>query len=204
MKRQQFEELALPHLDAVYRMAVHLTRDTHEAADLAQETFVRAFKAASRFREVGAGIRPWLFKILRNAFYTRSAKASRTPVAVADLSGTVNESPGPGEAEPAWDLAALDWEQVDDRLKAAVDGLRPEYRTVLLLWGVEGMRYREIAEVEQVPIGTVMSRLFRTRRILMKQLTGCSPPRARQVEAPDAQAAPARKKHEGAVERDAA
>ena len=76
----------------------------------------------------------------------------------------------PDEAAPAWNLASLDWEQVDERLKAAIERLRPEYRTVLLLWGVEGLKYRQIAEIQDIPIGTVMSRLHRARSILTSQL----------------------------------
>ena len=66
----------------------------------------------------------------------------------------------------------MDWEHVDDRLKAAIDRLKPEYRSVLLLWGVEGLKYREIADIQDVPIGTVMSRLHRARTILSEELTG--------------------------------
>ena len=79
--------------------------------------------------------------------------------------------PGPDEPPPAWDLESLAWEHVDQRLKASIAQLRPEYRSVLLLWGVDGMKYREIAEIQEIPIGTVMSRLHRARSILAKQLT---------------------------------
>ncbi|MEO0587556.1 MAG: sigma-70 family RNA polymerase sigma factor, partial [Planctomycetota bacterium] len=75
-----------------------------------------------------------------------------------------------GEGEPAWDLASLDWEQVDDRLKAAVQELPDHYREVLLLWAVEGLKYREIADVLGVALGTVMSRLYRARAILTEKL----------------------------------
>jgi len=71
---------------------------------------------------------------------------------------------------PCWDLSTLDWEQVDDRLKKALDDLPDHYRTVLLLWAVEGLKYREVAEVLDVPLGTVMSRLYRARSILSEQL----------------------------------
>ncbi len=83
-----------------------------------------------------------------------------------------SDGPAPDEPPPAWDLESLDWEHVDERLKTAIGELRPEYRSVLLLWGVEGMRYREIAESQGIPIGTVMSRLHRARNILAKQLSG--------------------------------
>jgi RNA polymerase sigma-70 factor (ECF subfamily) len=170
MDRKQFETLSLEHLDALYGMALQLSRRPDEAADLVQETYLKALAAAERFEETGGGIRPWLFKILHNVFYTRASKARRQATAVEDLFDAVSAETAPGEPRPAWDLASLDWEQVDGRLKAAIERLRPEYRTVLLLWGVEGLKYREIAEIEAVPIGTVMSRLHRARTILAEEL----------------------------------
>ncbi|MHC4947170.1 MAG: sigma factor-like helix-turn-helix DNA-binding protein, partial [Planctomycetota bacterium] len=101
---------------------------------------------------------------------TRIGREKRQPTAVEDLPGATSAEPAPDEPMPAWNLAARDGEHVDERLKTAIAQPRPEYRTVLLLWGVEGMKYREIAEVESVPIGTVMSRLHRARSILAVQL----------------------------------
>lgn len=170
MDRADFEPLALSHLDALYRLALQLVRHPDEAADLVQETYLKALRVAERFEEQGGGMRPWLFKILHNVFYTRIAKAKRAPLPVDEVHGASAQEPAPDEPEPAWDLSRLDWEHVDERLKSAIDGLRPEYRTVLLLWAVEGLKYREIAEVQDVPIGTVMSRLHRARSILASQL----------------------------------
>src|SRR5690606_34683081 len=82
--------------------------------------------------------------------------------------------PTPEEA-PAWDLASLDWEYVDDRLKHAIQELPEHYREVLLLWAVEGLKYREIADVLDVPLGTVMSRLYGARTILKQKLTEVEP-----------------------------
>ncbi len=170
MTRVEFENLALQYYDDVNRMAMHLVRHPDEALDLVQETYLKALKVADGFEERGGGMRSWLFKILHNAFYTRFSKAKREPIAIEEFQGAAATSAGPGEPAPAWNLAALDWEQVDERLKDAIDRLRPEYRTVLLLWGVEEMKYGEIAEAEDVPIGTVMSRLHRARRILAGEL----------------------------------
>ncbi len=170
MNREHFETLALEHLDAVYRLALQLVRHPDEAADLVQETYLKALGAADRFREQGGGMRPWLFKILHNVFYTRLAKSKRAPLSMEELRGTQAEAPAPDEPGPAWNLAGLDWEQVDERLKVAIEDLRPEYRTVLLLWAVEGLKYREIAQIQEIPIGTVMSRLHRARSILAEQL----------------------------------
>lgn len=170
VERTEFEHLALEHLDALYRLALQLVRHPDEASDLVQETYLKALRVAEGFHETGGGMRPWLFKILHNVFYTRLAKARRGPVSVEDFHDTADAGPAPGEPEPARDLSTLDWEHVDERLKQALDRLRPEYRTVLLLWGVEGLKYRQIAEIQGVPIGTVMSRLHRARAILADQL----------------------------------
>ena len=170
MDRTAFETLALEQLDAVYRLALQLGRHPDEASDLVQETYLKALRVADRFEEQGGGIRPWLFKILHNVFYTRLARAKRAPVPVDDLQGAIAETPRPDEPGPAWDLRNLDWEHVDERLKSAIENLRPEYRAVLLLWAVEGLKYREIADVQEIPIGTVMSRLHRARAILANQL----------------------------------
>jgi RNA polymerase sigma-70 factor (ECF subfamily) len=164
-----FRELALEQLDAVYRMAMHLSRHPDEAAELTQETYLKAFKAEHRFELREAGIRPWLFKILHNNFFTRYQKKKREPTIADDLAPAAVESEL-DHPPPAWDLEHLDWEQVDDRLKHAIADLPEPYRAVLLLWAVEGLKYREIAEVLDVALGTVMSRLYRARAILSEQL----------------------------------
>jgi RNA polymerase sigma-70 factor (ECF subfamily) len=169
MESAAFRELALAELDSVHRMAYHLAGNQEDAADLVQETYLRALGAEDRFELREQGIRPWLFRILHNAFYTKLGKDRRAPA----LSENLQLEAGEGESEdgaPAWDLASLNWEQVDERLKEAIDELQPAYREVLLLWAVEGLKYKEIAEAVDVPLGTVMSRLYRARSILSGQL----------------------------------
>ncbi|MCH7961596.1 MAG: sigma-70 family RNA polymerase sigma factor [Planctomycetes bacterium] len=177
MERATFEKLALEHLDAVYRMACHLTRNPETAQDLVQDVFVRALNpsAVERFEDRGdeagsGGIRSWLFTICHNVFYSHTKRESRAPAAVADFFDEQSTEALPDDPAPAWDLASFDWEQVDERLKAAIDDLTDDYREVLLLWGVEGLKYREIAEILSVPIGTVMSRLHRARKILADRI----------------------------------
>lgn len=156
-------------MDSVYRMAMHLSRHPDEASELMQETYLKAFKAEGRFELGDRGVRPWLFKILHNNFYTRYQKKKREPTIADDLI----QNSVPSELDhppPAWDLEHMDWEQVDDRLKNAIDELPEHYREVLLLWAVEGLKYREVAEVLDVPLGTVMSRLYRARSILSEKL----------------------------------
>jgi RNA polymerase sigma-70 factor (ECF subfamily) len=166
---EEFRELLLAEMDPVYRMAMHLARRPDEAADLVQETYLKAMRAQSTFRMTERGVRPWLFKILHNAFFSRVEKARRETPAGDGLpdDGALGDVDSP---PPAWDLASLDWEQVDDRLKRAIDELPAHYREVLLLWAVEGLKYREVADVLDVPLGTVMSRLHRTRAILSEKL----------------------------------
>lgn len=170
MERDRFEELSLSHLDAVYRMALQLTRHPDEATDLVQETYLKALRVAERFEETGGGMRPWLLKILHNVFYTRVGQAKKRPALMQELPEAASNEPGPDEPVPAWSVASLQWDHVDERLKAAIEGLRPEYGSVLLLWAVEGLKYREIAQIQDIPIGTVMSRLHRARGILSEEL----------------------------------
>jgi RNA polymerase sigma-70 factor, ECF subfamily len=172
MERPEFERLALEHLEAVYRMAFHLTRNADASEDLVQEVYVRALKpgAVAGFQTMGGGMRAWLFAIAHNVFYSKAKRDGRGPRSVAEFFGEAGDEALPGEPPPAWDLASLDWEQVDARLKLAIDELRPEYREVLLMWGVEELKYREIAVILNVPIGTVMSRLHRARKLVADRL----------------------------------
>ncbi len=181
MERQEFEKLALEHLDAVYRLAVSLTRDPEEAEDLVQETYARALRpnTVERFQDksVGGdggtgGMRSWLFTICHNVFYSKRKRDARAPLAVDEFYDASSTERLPGEPGPVWTRAELDWEQVDERLRDAIDDLRPEYREVLLMWSVDGLKYREIAEILEVPIGTVMSRLHRARKLLADVLLG--------------------------------
>jgi RNA polymerase sigma-70 factor (ECF subfamily) len=157
-------------MDAVYRMARRLAPDEAEAEDLVQETFLRAYRAFDDFELREYGAKPWLLKILYNVFCTHRGKQSRERVAVdgpgvealaTDSGGTTLGETGTGE---------VDWEQFDDEIKLAVEALQPEYRAVLLLWALEELSYKEIAEVCDIPIGTVMSRLYRGRQQVGRQL----------------------------------
>ncbi len=174
MERVEFEKLALEHLDAVYRMAFHLTRRAEDAEDLVQDVYVRAMRpgVVERFEEsVGSGgMRAWLFAICHNVFYTKVKRAAKHPKAVEEFYTASSTERAPDEAPPVWDQGSLDWEHVDGRLRGVIDGLKDEYREVLMLWGVDGLKYREIAMILDVPIGTVMSRLHRARKLVADAL----------------------------------
>lgn len=163
-----FEKVAMPHLDSVYRMARRLTGNETEADDLVQETFLRAYRAFETFQLRQYGAKPWLLKILHNTFYTRIGRQARQPVAMEDVD--LNEVAETEQNITSGFAANLNWEGVDQELKGAVNALAPEYREVLLLWAIEGLAYKEIAEVCDVAIGTVMSRLFRARQQVSEKL----------------------------------
>jgi RNA polymerase sigma-70 factor (ECF subfamily) len=162
--------LALPHLDSVYRMARALGSDAAEADDLVQETFTRAYRAFDRFELHEFGAKPWLLRILQNVFYTAKGKQRREPRLLEDidLSHFVDELSW-SERMPV-SAGGLDWDHFDEELKSAVAQLQPEYRIVLLLWSIEGLSYREIADLCECALGTVMSRLYRARRTVGRRL----------------------------------
>ncbi len=165
---EQFEQLALVHLDSVFRMARRLARDESEADDLVQETYVRAFRAFGKFELREHGMKPWLLKILHNCFYTHRGKTNRQPTSLDDA--TIEQFRDTGVAVVETSAAEVDWDAIDEELKHAVDGIPEDYRVVLLLWSFEELSYKEIAEICDVPVGTVMSRLFRARRLLADKL----------------------------------
>jgi RNA polymerase sigma-70 factor (ECF subfamily) len=165
----EFEELALPHLDSLYRTALRLTRSEQDAEDLVQDTYLRAFRAFDSFQE-GTNCRAWLYKILTNSNINRFRKAVASPERVNfdDVKPFV-ASPQEPETASAADTEALG-EILDDELKAALETVPESFRTPVLLSSVEGLSYQEIARVLDCPIGTVMSRIFRGRRILREAL----------------------------------
>lgn len=156
-------------MDSVYRLAVSLCRRADQADDLVQETYLRAFRSKNDFQLTEHGLRPYLFKILHSAFYTRLHKDSRQPKALPQQEPPLD--PAAADEVVHSDLSTLDWERVDDRLKHAIDELPLPHRTAFLLCAVEGLRYREISDVMDVPVGTVMSRLHRARQLLAARLT---------------------------------
>jgi RNA polymerase sigma-70 factor (ECF subfamily) len=176
MDVDSFHKLVLPEVESVHRLAYHLCRDRHEAEDLVQETYLRALKAARSF-ELGAfGVKPWLFKILHNTLHrrrTRDRLARETLKREWDRKSM--EQFGAGVSYPSIQDSAkvgdLNWDGLDERLCQAIRLLPAAHRTVFLLSAVEDLKYREIAEVVGVPVGTVMSRLSRARTVLAAQLS---------------------------------
>ena len=169
---RRFQEVALPHLDAAYNLARWLARNDDDAQDIVQEAYLRAFKSFAGFR--GESGRPWLLAIVRNTCYTwlKQRRSAQLDVPYDDELD-VNDSaveffPGGHAGDPANIFAASEDRRLFD---AALAGLPVEFREAVVLRDVEDMSYKEIAIVTAAPIGTVMSRLSRGRRMLYAALT---------------------------------
>jgi RNA polymerase sigma-70 factor, ECF subfamily len=156
-----FEELALPLFEQLYNLAHWLTQDTSEAEDLVQETYAKALRGFCSF-QAGTNFRAWMYRILRNSFLS-SRTGLKTTVAFDEESPAVNDGAENRTPESAL-LAQSDRELV----QRALAELPIHFREILLLCEVEEMSYQEIAEALSIPIGTVMSRLFRARAALRK------------------------------------
>jgi RNA polymerase sigma factor (sigma-70 family) len=167
-KFSRFEQAILPHLDAAYNLARWLMRDENEAADAVQEACLRALRFIGGFR--GGDGRLWLLAIVRNACYSRLKRgASREDQTEFD-----DEIHSP-ESEAANPEVLLERSRNSQTLRHALEELPEEFREVIVMRELEGMGYKEIAEVAGVPIGTVMSRLARTRERLRRALTATLP-----------------------------
>ncbi len=171
MADDAFEREALSFLDALYRTGLRMTRSEADAEDLVQETYIRAFRHRDQFTP-GTNLKAWLFRILTNTFintYRRKASHPQT-TELDDVEETAlyrhMTGAGASTSEPEQEL--LD-SIVDTEVQQALDELPERFREVVLL-DVEGFSYKEIAEMLEIPIGTVMSRLHRGRRALQKRL----------------------------------
>ena len=166
-----FEAEALVHADALYGAALRMTRDRADAEDLLQETFLKAYRAYGRFEE-GTNLRAWLFRILTNTYISTYRKRQRGPqvLDVEDVEDLYlhRRLAATGLSSSAED-AALERLTAPEVL-AALDELPEQFRLAVLLSDVEQFSYKEIAEITDVPIGTVMSRIHRGRKALQKAL----------------------------------
>jgi RNA polymerase sigma-70 factor (ECF subfamily) len=166
-KRRAFEEEALPHLDTVFRVAVRLAGDEAQAEDLVQETMLKAFRSWHQYRP-GTNVRAWLLTILRHTFINEYRKR-RKVVAELDVSEVEAWTVFPEVQEVDPEGRFFD-QIVDAEVLHAIDALPDEFRETLTLSDVQGLTYAEIAEITEVPVGTVKSRLFRARQALQRQL----------------------------------
>jgi RNA polymerase sigma-70 factor (ECF subfamily) len=155
--RSRFDDLVKPHLDAAHNLARWLLRDPNDAQDAVQEAALRAFRFVDSLQ---GGAKAWLLSIVRNACFTRMSRERPSEQFDEELHGSVEIDPEL-LAQRAADRALIDEE---------LEKLPPEFREALVLRELEGLSYKEIAQVAGVPIGTVMSRLSRARRLLMRAL----------------------------------
>jgi RNA polymerase sigma-70 factor (ECF subfamily) len=157
MNKSDFEQVFLPHLDAAYNLARWLTRDPSDADDVVQESFMRAFRFYNGFK--GGDSRAWLLKIVRNTFYTWLRK-NRPREIFYELDEDRHEA-------VSGDPEAVLQENIDKQfLRKLLEGLPPAYREIIVLRDLEGLSYKEISSVTELPLGTVMSRLARARKRL--------------------------------------
>jgi RNA polymerase sigma-70 factor (ECF subfamily) len=170
--RERFERDVLPLLPSLYGAAMRLTRNPSDAEDLVQETYLRAFRGFGGFQE-GTNLKAWLYRILTNQFINTYRKRQREPQIVEgpdDLDEWyLYDKLGGRSVEASAEAEVLD--QIPDAdVKNALESLPENFRIPVLLADVEGFSYKEIAEIMETPIGTVMSRLHRGRKALEKAL----------------------------------
>lgn len=170
--RREFEGLSLDHLDALYSAGLRLTKNERDAEDLVQDTFLRAFRFFDKF-ERGTNMKAWLFKILTNTFinkYRRKLKEREIAEAPPEdivLDRFVSTEQVRALHEPERDFFG---KLLSDEVVEALDQVPVDFRMVVILADIQDFSYKEIAEIVGCPVGTVMSRLFRGRRILQNQL----------------------------------
>ena len=169
---RKFEEQTLPLLDLLYSVGVRYTHNREDAEDLVQETLLRAFRAFDRFEE-GTSLRAWLLRILTNCYYNRyrrrvhERRAAELPADDPYHEGLVSDASLSCLRDPE---AAMDQPLVSDELQRAIDRLPEAFRVVFVLTEIEELTYREVADAMGTPIGTVMSRLHRARKLLQQDL----------------------------------
>jgi RNA polymerase sigma-70 factor, ECF subfamily len=172
-----FESEALPHLDAVYRFAFRLTGSAPDAEDLVQETFLRAYRSWNRY-EPGTRAKSWLFTICRNAFLRQrqhDARRDQVMQKAVQTNGDIDHGVETalfitaGQQDPE---GRFFFSIIDRTILEMIQRIPAEFREVVLLSDLEGLTYAEMADLLEVPIGTIKSRLFRGRRLLQDRLWG--------------------------------
>jgi RNA polymerase sigma factor (sigma-70 family) len=161
---ERFEESALPCLDAAYNLARWLTRNEHDAEDVVQQSYLRALQAFDTF-QLGREARPWLLKVVRNTCYSW-LRRNRPSEVTAHFDESARDAPK-SHSDPETALLAKANSQM---VREALEQISLEYREVLILRELEGLSYRQIAEIIEIPLGTVMSRLSRGRKELRDRL----------------------------------
>jgi len=169
-KDKVFEEEFLPQIDALYNFAYHLTYSEEDANDLVQEAYMKAYRFINNY-EVGTNAKAWLFRILKNAFINDYRKKNKQPTKV-DYEEIVNYHNEEDTNYSSYDDLRTEMfdKMMGDEVTIAINSLPVDFRTVILLCDIEGFTYEEISKIINVPIGTVRSRLFRSRNMLKEKL----------------------------------
>lgn len=169
-KQEDFQEEIIPHLDAMYNFALRLTSDPNDAEDLVQDTIVKAYRFFSSY-EKGTNAKAWLFRILKNSYINNYRKQSKQPNQVDyDEVSSFYETIRADRTDTSDLEDRMFRELIDDDISNALEQLPEDFRTVVLLCDVEGFTYEEIANMLDVPIGTIRSRLHRGRNLLKAEL----------------------------------
>ena len=169
-KKQDFEAEALPHMELLYNYAKKISADRPDADDLFQDTYLRAFRLFHKF-EKGSNCKAWLFRIMKNCFINKYRK-DKKKLGTVDIDDIQNfyDSIRRDVVAPH-DLEFEIYSKLfDDEMTVALESLKDDYKTVLILCDIEGLSYEEIAEFIDCPVGTVRSRLFRGRKLLQEKL----------------------------------
>lgn len=167
-----FEAAAMPFVDSLYNTAYRMARNSEDAQDLVQETYLKAYKYYDKFQD-GTNFKAWLFKILKNTFINSYRKKQQQPAqsAFSDIEDAfesrLDDEVLRKNLTPEDELLE---HVLDQDVQRALDTLPEDYRMVVVLADLEGFAYKEIAEILDVPVGTVMSRLYRGRRLLEKTM----------------------------------
>jgi len=170
-KRKTFEREAMPHMDALYRTALRMTKNESDAEDLVQETMIKAYRFWDKF-EPGSNCRAWLFKIMTNIFINDYRSKSRAPVAVDvdDIDDNYLYGQLASQSDDDNPERQLFAKVFDKDVRKAIEELPEDFRLVVILSFLEGFAYQEIAEIADLQLGTVKSRLHRGRKLLQKRL----------------------------------
>ena len=171
--QEAFAEQAMPYMASLYNAALRLTHNPSDAEDLVQETYLRAYRGFGGFKE-GTNLKAWLYRILTNTFINSYRARRRRPeeTEIEDLENLYlyhRLGPAASDVGRSAEDEVLD-HFTETEIKEAIEALPEQFRLAVLLGDVEGFSYKEIAEILDIPIGTVMSRLHRGRRALQKRL----------------------------------
>jgi len=169
-KHEEFLNLAMPHASALLRTAKRMIGNEKSAEDLVQECFLRAYRFFDQFQK-GTNFKAWIFKILTNLFRNYYRKADSAPKMVDWDSVSAFHGETVESMLAAQEQGSVDFEEVlEDQVKAALEKLPVDYREVVMLAMVESFSYQEISKILNIPMGTVMSRLYRGRQMLKQDL----------------------------------